>query len=124
MMVWQQLSLPSTRAFCKRSENQAVHWHHLLLLPGWSAALPVAAYVVAVRGAAYPGMSGLLQPLLRRWQAGGCSYTVFALPAVQVQCVVCSTCTSYGALALLGSSPNLVGNVHITSSQAWSTSSI
>ncbi len=45
--------------------------------------MPVLAYVVAVRGVAYPGMSGLLHPLLKRWQAGGCGYTAFALPAVQ-----------------------------------------
>lgn len=42
------------------------------------------AYVVTVRGAAFPGAAGLLHPLLHRWQAGGCSYTAFALPAVQV----------------------------------------
>jgi hypothetical protein len=34
------------------------------------------------RDAAAPGSKGLLQPLVRRWQAGGCSSAVFALPAV------------------------------------------
>ena len=50
---------------------------------GWSTEIPVQAYVVTLRGAAYPDKDGLLQPLLRRWQARGCSYSVFALPAVQ-----------------------------------------
>ena len=43
------------------------------------------AYVVAIRGAAKPDKDGLLQPLLRRWQAGGCGCSVFALPAVQAR---------------------------------------
>ena len=46
----------------------------------WSAEMPVRAYVVSVRQAAAPGRQGLLQPLLRRWQAGGVSHTVFLLP--------------------------------------------
>lgn len=50
---------------------------------GWNTEIPVIAYVVTLRGAAYPDKDGLLQPLLRRWQAGGCTYSVFALPAVQ-----------------------------------------
>lgn len=53
---------------------------------GWSSKIPVLAYVVTIRDAARPDKDGLLQPLLRRWQAGGCSYSVFALPAVQVGC--------------------------------------
>ncbi|KAH7624970.1 hypothetical protein Ndes2526B_g00345 [Nannochloris sp. 'desiccata'] len=50
---------------------------------GWSTDIPVIAYVVTLKGAAYPDKEGLLQPLLRRWQSKGCSYSVFALPAVQ-----------------------------------------
>ena len=50
---------------------------------GWTTEIPVIAYVVTLRGAAYPDKDGLLQPLLRRWQSGACSYSVFALPAVQ-----------------------------------------
>jgi Ion transport protein len=50
---------------------------------GWSTDIPVIAYVVTLKGAAYPDKDGLLQPLLRRWQSKGCSYSVFALPAVQ-----------------------------------------
>ena len=44
------------------------------------------AYVVTIKNAAKPDKDGLLQPLLRRWQAGGCSYAVFSLPAVQASC--------------------------------------
>jgi hypothetical protein len=43
----------------------------------------VEAYVVTVRDAAAPDCRGLLQPLLKRYQAKRCSYAVFALPAVQ-----------------------------------------
>jgi hypothetical protein len=50
---------------------------------GWSTDIPVIAYVVTLKGAAYPDKDGLLQPLLRRWQSKGCSYSVFSLPAVQ-----------------------------------------
>jgi hypothetical protein len=39
--------------------------------------------VVTIRGAAAPDSRGLLQPLLKRYQAKRCSYAVFALPAVQ-----------------------------------------
>lgn len=41
------------------------------------------AHVVNLRDAAAQGSRGLLQPLLKRYQAGGCSMAVFALPAVQ-----------------------------------------
>lgn len=50
---------------------------------GWEATIPVVAYVVTMVDAAAPDKHGLLQPLLKRWQAGGLSYSVFALPAVQ-----------------------------------------
>ncbi|PRW33106.1 transient receptor potential channel [Chlorella sorokiniana] len=50
---------------------------------GWSSTIPVCAYVVSIRNAAAADKDGLLQPLLKRWQAGGLSYTAFALPAVQ-----------------------------------------
>jgi len=43
----------------------------------------VQAYAVTIRNAAAPDKAGLLQPLLKRWQAGGLSYGAFALPAVQ-----------------------------------------
>lgn len=49
----------------------------------WSGTIPVIAYVVNIRDAAAADKDGLLQPLLRRWQAGGLSYAAFALPAVQ-----------------------------------------
>lgn len=41
------------------------------------------AHVVSVRDAAAPGAAGLLRPLIRRWQAGGCSTATFQLPVVQ-----------------------------------------
>jgi len=50
---------------------------------GWNTDIPVIAYVITIKGAAYLGKDGLLQPLLRRWQSKGCSYSVFALPAAQ-----------------------------------------
>lgn len=51
--------------------------------PGWSQNVVVEAFVVNVQGASRPDKEGLLQPLLRRWQAGGVSLAVFGLPAVQ-----------------------------------------
>jgi hypothetical protein len=54
-----------------------------MLHAGWTTTIPVLAYVVTIKDAAKPDKEGLLQPLLRRWQAGGCSYSVFSLPAVQ-----------------------------------------
>jgi hypothetical protein len=39
--------------------------------------------VVTVRDAAAPDRKGLLQALLKRYQAGRCSYAVFGLPAAQ-----------------------------------------
>jgi hypothetical protein len=63
----------------------------VLLLPllrrccaGWSTDVSVDAFVVTVKGVADPDQDGLLQPLLKRWQAKRCTYAVFALPAVQV----------------------------------------
>lgn len=43
----------------------------------------VEAYVVTIRDAAAPEHRGLLQPLLKRYQARRCSSAVFALPAAQ-----------------------------------------
>ncbi len=43
----------------------------------------VEAYVVAVRGAARPDAEGLIQPVLRRWHAGGAPLEAWGLPAVQ-----------------------------------------
>ena len=51
---------------------------------GWDAKIPVLAYTLSVENAAAPDKDGILQPLLRRWQANGCGMDVFALPAVQV----------------------------------------
>lgn len=50
------------------------------------AGVSVEAFVVTVRGAAGPDCQGLLQPLLKRWQAGRYGHTIFGLPAVQVGC--------------------------------------
>ncbi len=43
-------------------------------------------YLLCVRDAAAPDKQGMLQPVLRRWQAGVLPDTVFALPALQVRC--------------------------------------
>ena len=50
---------------------------------GWSETLTVECFVVNVRAAAAPDKDGLLQPLLRRWQAGGVGLATFGLPAIQ-----------------------------------------
>lgn len=50
---------------------------------GWSRLVTVEAFVVNIKGAALPDKHGLVQPLLKRWQAGACHYSVFSLPAVQ-----------------------------------------
>ncbi|KAL4440087.1 hypothetical protein ABPG75_003088 [Micractinium tetrahymenae] len=50
---------------------------------GWANKIGVEAYVVTIRDAAAPERCGLLQPLLKRYQARRCSSAVFALPAVQ-----------------------------------------
>ena len=50
---------------------------------GWTADVVVEAFVVNVAEAADPDASGLIQPLLKRWQSGACSIAVFGLPAVQ-----------------------------------------
>ena len=49
----------------------------------WCSDIPVSTYVVSVRDAAAPAGRGLLRPLIRRWQAGGCGAATFQLPAVQ-----------------------------------------
>lgn len=43
----------------------------------------MTAYVVTVRDAALPDREGLLYPLLRRWQGGSYTASVFSLPALQ-----------------------------------------
>lgn len=48
----------------------------------WHSDIPVIAYCVNISNAAAPDHEGLLQPLLRRWQRGGCGQEVFAMPAV------------------------------------------
>lgn len=50
---------------------------------GWANKIEVEAYVVTIRDAAAPEHRGLLQPLLKRYQARRCSSAVFALPAAQ-----------------------------------------
>ena len=52
------------------------------LLASLACLSAVEAYVVTVKDAAAPDSRGLLQPLLKRYQAKRCSYAVFALPAV------------------------------------------
>ncbi|KAJ9510388.1 hypothetical protein QJQ45_015854 [Haematococcus lacustris] len=49
--------------------------------PGGGRCL-VQAHAVCLRDAASPGYRGLLQPLLKRYQAHGCPLDVFGLPAV------------------------------------------
>lgn len=50
---------------------------------GWASKVVLEAFVVNVRAAADPDKDGLLQPLLKRWQAGGAPLAIFGLPAVQ-----------------------------------------
>jgi hypothetical protein len=44
----------------------------------------VQAFVVNIKHAAAPDVEGIINPLLLRYQTGGCHYGVFGLPAVQV----------------------------------------
>ncbi|KAF8067423.1 hypothetical protein HT031_002471 [Scenedesmus sp. PABB004] len=50
---------------------------------GWSRQVTVEAFVVNIKDAAAPDVQGLVNPLLHRYNAGGCHYSVFGLPAVQ-----------------------------------------
>eukprot|EP00775_Hariotina_reticulata_P013536 gene13536-13662_t len=50
---------------------------------GWSRNVVVEAFVVNIKNAAAPDVAGLVNPLLNRYNAGGCHYSVFGLPAVQ-----------------------------------------
>lgn len=59
---------------CRRKKTQST---------GWSRNVPVEAFVVNIREAAAPDVEGLVNPLLKRYNAGGCHYSVFGLPAVQ-----------------------------------------
>lgn len=45
--------------------------------------MAVEAFVVNIKDAAAPDVEGLVNPLLQRYNAGGCHYSVFGLPAVQ-----------------------------------------
>jgi hypothetical protein len=47
----------------------------------------VQAFVVNIKHAAAPDVEGIINPLLLRYQTGGCHYGVFGLPAVQVRSV-------------------------------------
>ncbi|GAX81542.1 hypothetical protein CEUSTIGMA_g8970.t1 [Chlamydomonas eustigma] len=49
----------------------------------WSTTVVLEAFVVNIRNASLPGPRGLLQPLLKRYHAGGCAISVFSLPAIQ-----------------------------------------
>jgi hypothetical protein len=51
---------------------------------GWADDTVVSVYLLCIKDAAAPDKQGLLQAVLRRWQAGVLPVTVFALPAVQV----------------------------------------
>ena len=51
--------------------------------PAWGNKVAVEAFVVTIKHAAAPGGEGLIQPLIRQWQAKRCSFAVFSLPAVQ-----------------------------------------
>ena len=70
--VWRQYLAPSPPSSHPPKKQQAA----------WHADIPIKTYLVTIKNAANPDCQGLLQPLLRRWQAGGCSFTVFSLPAV------------------------------------------
>eukprot|EP00878_Enallax_costatus_P003598 GHUV01003812.1.p1 GENE.GHUV01003812.1~~GHUV01003812.1.p1 ORF type:complete len:573 (+),score=199.32 GHUV01003812.1:368-2086(+) len=50
---------------------------------GWSRQVVVEAFVVNIKNAAAPDEKGLVNPLLDRYNSGGCHYSVFGLPAVQ-----------------------------------------
>ncbi|KAI3431610.1 hypothetical protein D9Q98_004659 [Chlorella vulgaris] len=50
---------------------------------GWSSGVVVEAFVVNVKNAADPDHKGIIQPLLKRWQAGGLELSAFGLPAIQ-----------------------------------------
>ncbi|PRW39343.1 transient receptor potential channel [Chlorella sorokiniana] len=50
---------------------------------GWSNTVVLEAFVVNVRGAADPDKDGLVQPLLKQWQAGAVGHQAFGIPAVQ-----------------------------------------
>jgi hypothetical protein len=59
----------------------------------------VEAFVVNIKDAAAPDIAGLVNPLLHRYNAGGCHYSVFGLPAVQVG-QHCSTSKDWYRLCL------------------------
>lgn len=75
----------------KRRQSAAGHLtttsrfhHHHLSYTGWSRHVLVEAFVVNIKHAAAADEDGLVNPLLDRYNAGGCHYSVFGLPAVQV----------------------------------------
>ena len=65
----------------------------------WHADIPVIAYVVTIKDAAGSKEYGLLHTLVQRYQSGGCSFDVFALPAVQA--IVDLKWTSFGRKILM-----------------------
>eukprot|EP00879_Flechtneria_rotunda_P016529 GHRR01017298.1.p1 GENE.GHRR01017298.1~~GHRR01017298.1.p1 ORF type:complete len:419 (+),score=119.78 GHRR01017298.1:343-1599(+) len=67
--------------WCRYLEN--IGRRHSRQRTGWSRRVTVEAFVVNIKDAAAPDESGLINPLLDRYNAGGCHYSVFGLPAVQ-----------------------------------------
>lgn len=57
--------------------------HKKVRRQGWSRQVLVEAFVVNIKHAAAADEDGLVNPLLDRYHAGGCHYSVFGLPAVQ-----------------------------------------
>ena len=54
----------------------------------------VEAFVVNIKDAAAADVEGLVHPILKRWQAGACHWSVFGLPAIQVSVTRVTTCTA------------------------------
>ncbi len=65
----------------------------------FSTSVALEAYVVGIKDAGAPGSTGLLQPLLRRYQARGCSISAFGLPAVEA--VISNKWTTWAARFLV-----------------------
>lgn len=65
--------------------NQLQWGHPIYHVAGWSRQVVVEAFVVNIKHAAAPDEAGLVNPLLDRYNARGCHYSVFGLPAVQVR---------------------------------------
>jgi len=66
---------------------------------GFPSKVEVEAHVVTLRNAALPGDSGVLNPLLEKWQDGALATRVFGLPVVHAVIQF-----KWGAAALSGRS--------------------